>query len=800
MYEDFPVATFKSFTWSRNDIIGAGATSLVYKAICQDTGNYVAVKVFNDAAKSRSNVLQLRELDLLHKIKHENVVKLIDKDEHSINNFKYALRSLVMEYCNGGSLSSIIEQPENIYGLQQTEFLLVLRHMTCGMNELHKLKIVHRDIKPNNILLQILPTGEHVYKLSDFGAARQVEMDDDQFTSICGTEEYLFPDVYERALINRNIQKTFRAGIDLWSTGVTLYHVATGLLPFRPIGGRHNRETMIKITKDKPTGTISGVQNINDNSIEYSNKLPDTCQLSAKLQELIVPMLAGLMENNYDNMCTFEKFFEYSMNIYELAFINVMNLDHCQIIELPFRKTEKLKDLKDKILLETGIEINSQLIIFNNLLFDSLVTENQTIESYPIIDKEHPLIVFSLNNTMSSDDLGLIKQIPELRCKLNPKTVGEIILWSKETSGSIYYIKRGIYLVTMIIELLKLAAIAFKSYMPEMKLKQQNLLHTFKSTVKSLETKLKVIEKLDGCMTKTNLDSKSSLSDKHYKEIKVNIDKFKTEISVYENEINFLTERINATENLEFLVQNSNRTSKWKKEIDAYVCSSQEIFDELVSQKKEIRSKVDQEKFERSKFTEFKLKQETKIKEEAVKLYEETVVVQFYDFFLRFEKWMSDLIKLHNDLMSVKQKLIECEKSMNVPLDSIESLLDVRINTALDQIIACNALPILLTPAVSSNGIANSKESSMDSSKNGDNNSSTTSKDDNNNNFNSQSLVSSKAIGHYNIENFVLSLKEFKNQTIEIEKALDENAVLLTFLQEQFNKKQQIKKIDNHQI
>ncbi len=63
------------------------------------------------------------------------------------------------------------------------------------MNELHKLKIVHRDIKPNNILLQILPNGQHVYKLSDFGTARQVEMEDDQFTSIVGTEEYVFPDV-----------------------------------------------------------------------------------------------------------------------------------------------------------------------------------------------------------------------------------------------------------------------------------------------------------------------------------------------------------------------------------------------------------------------------------------------------------------------------------------------------------------------------------------------------------------------------------------------------------------------------
>ena len=261
---------FKSYIWHiKSDIIGAGATSVVYKAISEDTCDYVAVKVFNERAKLRSNQLQVRELDLLHKIKHENVVKLIDQDD-DIGINKYALKLLVMEYCNGGSLSNIIELPENIYGLPQKEFLLVLKHISkffitlfiikenfgyviisrnnkkiaCGMNELHRLKIVHRDIKPNNILLQIMPSGEHVYKLSDFGAARQVEMEDDQFTSICGTEEYLFPDVYERALINSNKQTSFKAEIDLWSTGVTLYHVATGLLPFRPIGGRHNRETM----------------------------------------------------------------------------------------------------------------------------------------------------------------------------------------------------------------------------------------------------------------------------------------------------------------------------------------------------------------------------------------------------------------------------------------------------------------------------------------------------------------------------------------------------------------------------
>ena len=241
-------------------------------------------------------------------------------------------------------------------------------------------------------------------------------MDDDQFTSICGTEEYLFPDVYERALINRNIQKSFRAGIDLWSLGVSLYHVATGLLPFRPIGGRHNRETMMKITKDKPSGAISGVQNIHDAQIEYSGQLPDTCQLSRSLQALLVPMLAGLMENNYEAMWSFAQFFEHSTQICELTYVNILNLDTCQLIELPFEADRKLASLKEKIEMETFIDKNSQLLIYNNLLLDSLVAEHQSISTYPTIDKEHPLVLFSLNNTLSCDNNNIIKSIPNLRC------------------------------------------------------------------------------------------------------------------------------------------------------------------------------------------------------------------------------------------------------------------------------------------------------------------------------------------------------------------------------------------------
>lgn len=96
-------------------------------------------------------------------------------------------------------------------------------YTAVGMNELHRLKIVHRDIKPNNILLQIKPTGEHIYKLSDFGAAKIISEYGEELKSLVGTEEYLYPSMYEAALINRNKPRAFvAASIDLWSLGVTL--------------------------------------------------------------------------------------------------------------------------------------------------------------------------------------------------------------------------------------------------------------------------------------------------------------------------------------------------------------------------------------------------------------------------------------------------------------------------------------------------------------------------------------------------------------------------------------------------
>ena len=136
---------------------------------------------------------------------------------------------IVMELCTGGSLFNLLDDPENSYGLDEDEFILVLSHLSAGMNHLRDNNLVHRDLKPGNIMKFIKDDGSVIYKLTDFGAARELQ-DDQQFVSLYGTEEYLHPEMYERAVLRKPVGKTFGATVDLWSIGVTLFHVATGEL------------------------------------------------------------------------------------------------------------------------------------------------------------------------------------------------------------------------------------------------------------------------------------------------------------------------------------------------------------------------------------------------------------------------------------------------------------------------------------------------------------------------------------------------------------------------------------------
>lgn len=213
-----------NYLWHTDDLLGQGATANVYKARNKKSGEVVAVKVFNSASYRRPPEVQVREFEVLRRLDHENIVKLFAVEETGGSRQKV----LVMEYCSSGSLLSVLEDPENTFGLPEEEFLVVLRCVVAGMNHLRENGIVHRDIKPGNIMRLVGKEGQSIYKLSDFGAARKLD-DDEKFVSVYGTEEYLHPDMYERAVLRKPQQKAFGVTVDLWSIGVTLYHAATGI-------------------------------------------------------------------------------------------------------------------------------------------------------------------------------------------------------------------------------------------------------------------------------------------------------------------------------------------------------------------------------------------------------------------------------------------------------------------------------------------------------------------------------------------------------------------------------------------
>ncbi|NXU60602.1 TBK1 kinase, partial [Horornis vulcanius] len=303
-----------NYLWLLSDILGQGATANVFRGRQKKTGDLYAVKVFNSISFLRPVDVQMREFEVLRKLNHKNIVKLFAIEEETTTRHKV----LVMEFCPCGSLYTVLEEPSNAFGLPESEFLIVLRDVVAGMNHLRENGIVHRDIKPGNIMRVIGEDGQSVYKLTDFGAARELE-DDEQFVSLYGTEEYLHPDMYERAVLRKEHQKKYGARVDLWSIGVTFYHAATGSLPFRPFEGpRRNKEVMYKIITGKPSGSISGIQKAENGPIEWSGEMP--------ISLLLTPVLANILEADQEKCWGFDQFFAETSDILHRIIIHIFSL------------------------------------------------------------------------------------------------------------------------------------------------------------------------------------------------------------------------------------------------------------------------------------------------------------------------------------------------------------------------------------------------------------------------------------------------------------------------------------------
>ncbi len=190
-------------------VIGLGGTGTVFRCYDKERGSLVAVKAIPHDATLRRRAQ--REVEVARRLDHPNVVRLLDSARD--DDYIYVVSELV----DGGDLGASLRA-----GALGDAALLRACSATCaGLAHAHASGIVHRDVKPANILLG----GDGTVKLADFGIAMLVGPDATVDDRLLGTLSYMAPEICTGSVPT--------AAADIWSIGVMLYEAMTGANPFR---------------------------------------------------------------------------------------------------------------------------------------------------------------------------------------------------------------------------------------------------------------------------------------------------------------------------------------------------------------------------------------------------------------------------------------------------------------------------------------------------------------------------------------------------------------------------------------
>eukprot|EP00347_Sterkiella_histriomuscorum_P000586 403375278 len=211
-------------------IIGKGGFSKVLLVRQKSSGKLFAMKIINkEMIKKRGKIKQIMtERNILLKSKHPYIIQLEEAFQS-----KYHLH-LVLEFCPGGELFYHL-QLRGRFSEAQTRFISA--QIICALEYLHSNEILYRDLKPENVLVDI----EGHIKISDFGLSRENFKFSNISDSFCGSPEYISPEMLLRGIHTRMI--------DFYQLGALLYEMLTGLPP----NYSENKELMYQqIMKESP--------------------------------------------------------------------------------------------------------------------------------------------------------------------------------------------------------------------------------------------------------------------------------------------------------------------------------------------------------------------------------------------------------------------------------------------------------------------------------------------------------------------------------------------------------------------
>ena len=222
--EDVPPGTANSFQIARGEMIGKGSYGKVYLGINLTTGDFLAVKQVevnqkaagHDKDKMKEMVAALdQEIDTMQHLEHPNIVQYLgcERKEYSI--------SIFLEYISGGSVGSCLRK----HGKFEESLVSSLTRQTlAGLAYLHQEGVLHRDLKADNILLDV----DGSCKISDFGISKKTDniYGNDATNNMQGSVFWMAPEVV------RSQGQGYSAKVDIWSLGCVVLEMFAGRRPW----------------------------------------------------------------------------------------------------------------------------------------------------------------------------------------------------------------------------------------------------------------------------------------------------------------------------------------------------------------------------------------------------------------------------------------------------------------------------------------------------------------------------------------------------------------------------------------
>jgi serine/threonine-protein kinase len=228
--------------------IGEGGMSEVFKARCNKLNRFVAVKILKKEFCDNADIAEKfkAEATAIATLSDNNIVNILDVGTQDSINY------IVMEYVKGKTLKDIIKQVGKMnYETAISVAIQIARALDCA----HRNNIIHRDVKPQNILV----TEDGIMKVTDFGIAKSATSETITNTStIMGSAHYLSPEQAKGSFID--------CRTDIYSLGVVLYEMVTGTLPFQA-------DTAVTIALKHLQEEVVPPKNLNSKVPDSLNKL-----------------------------------------------------------------------------------------------------------------------------------------------------------------------------------------------------------------------------------------------------------------------------------------------------------------------------------------------------------------------------------------------------------------------------------------------------------------------------------------------------------------------------------------------